>query len=126
MQPVYDQRRESKVVEKYLNKNTWAKREGTVSTANLLGVAAADMKISDIIANAPTHELGPNGFAVLLTNNGLVMHHPDLRATLEPFTSDPSERNWRILKSFFSSLDLLQVEHIFLKQQTEVVRQQLQ
>lgn len=112
VQPVYDQRNESTVVEKFLNKNTWVKKESVVRTANLLGVAAADMKINDIIALAPSHRLGANGYAIMLTNNGLVMHHPDLRSVLEPFTNEPSERNARILKPFFSSLDLVQLEHV--------------
>uniref|UniRef100_A0A6G1SMK1 Voltage-dependent calcium channel subunit alpha-2/delta-3 n=2 Tax=Aceria tosichella TaxID=561515 RepID=A0A6G1SMK1_9ACAR len=119
VQPVYDQRNESKVVEKYLNKNTWIKKESRVRTANLLGVAAADMKINDIIGLAPSHKLGPNGYPVLLTNNGLVMHHPDLRSILEPLTNDPSERNSRILKPFFASLDLVELEHIVQQQEVE-------
>lgn len=112
VQPVYDQRNESKVVEKYLNKNTWIKKESRMRTANLLGVAAADMKINDIIGLAPSHKLGPNGYPIMLSNNGLVMHHPDLRSILEPLTNDPSDRNSRILKPFFSSLDLVELEHI--------------
>lgn len=111
-QPVYDTKNISLVVEKYLNKNVWFKNATWMRTANLLGVAAADMKINDIIALAPSHRLGSNGYAILLTNNGLTMHHPDLRSILEPFSSDPSEKSQRILKPFFSSLDFTQVEHI--------------
>jgi len=130
VQPVHDLKNDTKVVERYLNKNTWVTREMTVRTANLLGVAAADMKINDIIALAPSHLLGPNAYAVLLTNNGLVMHHPDLRSILEPsFTQttsvspfgepispasrlDKLDGSSRILKPFFSSMDFTQVEHI--------------
>lgn len=112
VQPVYDRKNESIITEKFLVKSTWTKRETLMQTAQILGVAAADMKINDIIALAPSHKLGPNGYAIMLTNNGYAMHHPDLRSILEPFTNDPSEREMRILKPFFSSLDLTQVEHI--------------
>lgn len=112
VQPVYDQKNESTVTEKYLVKNIWTVKETVMRTAQILGVAAADMKINDIIALAPSHKLGPNGYAIMLSNNGFAMHHPDLRSILEPFSSDPSEKSMRILKPFFSSLDFTQVEHI--------------
>lgn len=112
VQPVYDRKNESIVTEKFLLKNVWTIKETVMRTAQILGVAAADMKINDIIALAPSHKLGANGYAVMLTNNGFAMHHPDLRSILEPFSSDPSEKNMRILKPFFSSLDFTQVEHI--------------
>lgn len=112
VQPVYDRKNESIVTEKFLLKNVWTIKETKMRTAQILGVAAADMKINDIIALAPSHKLGANGYAIMLTNNGFAMHHPDLRSILEPFSSDPSEKNMRILKPFFSSLDFSQVEHI--------------
>lgn len=112
VQPVYDRKNESVVVEKFLVKNVWTVKETVMRTAQILGVAAADMKINDIVALAPSHKLGPNGYAVMLTNNGYAMHHPNLRSILEPFSSDPSEKDMRILKPFFSSLDFTQVEHI--------------
>lgn len=114
VQPVYDRKNESVVTEKFLVKNVWTIKETVMRTAQILGVAAADMKINDIVALAPSHKLGPNGYAVMLTNNGYAMHHPDLRSILEPFSSDPSEKNMRILKPFFSSLDFTQVEHILV------------
>lgn len=112
VQPVYDRKNESVITEKFLVKNTWVVKETVMRTARLLGVAAADMKINDIIALAPSHQLGPNGYAIMLTNNGFAMHHPDLRSILEPFSSELSDKNSRILKPFFSSVDLSQVEHI--------------
>jgi len=112
VQPVYDRKRESVVTEKYLLKNVWTIKETVMRTAQIFGVAAADMKINDIIALAPSYKLGPNGYAIMLTNNGYAMHHPDLRSILEPLSTDPSERNLRILKPFFASIDFTQVEHI--------------
>lgn len=113
VQPVYDRKNESVITEKFLVKNVWTIKETVMRTAQILGVAAADMKINDIVALAPSHKLGANGYAIMLTNNGFAMHHPDLRSILEPFSlTDPSERNARILKPFFSSLDLTQVEHL--------------
>lgn len=112
VQPVYDRKNESVITEKFLVKSTWTVRETLMRTAQILGVAAADMKINDIIALAASHKLGPNGYSIMLTNNGYVMHHPDLRSILEPFSNDPSERDMKILKPFFSSLDLSQVEHV--------------
>ena len=117
VRPVYDTQSESQVIEKYLNKNNWLEKVTLMRSANLLGVAAADMKINDIIALAPSHKLGPNGYAIMLNNNGLVMHHPDLRSILEPFSTDPNESIKRILKPLFSSLDFTQVEHVLDKDQ---------
>lgn len=116
VQPVYDRRNESIVTEKFLVKNVWTMKETLMRTAQILGVAAADMKINDIVSLAPSHKLGTNGYAIMLTNNGYAMHHPDLRSILEPFSSDPSEKDMRILKPFFSSLDFTQVEHILNQQ----------
>lgn len=112
VQPVYDTNNVSTVTEKFLLKNVWTTKDTVMRTAKLLGVAAADMKISDIVALAPSHKLGPNGYAIMLTNNGFAMHHPDLRSILEPTSSDPNEKNARILKPFFSSIDFSRVEHI--------------
>lgn len=112
VQPVYDRHNETLITEKFLLKNVWVSKETPMRTAQLLGVAAADMKVNDIVALAPSHLLGANGYAIMLTNNGYAMHHPDLRSILEPFTSEESERNMRLLKPFFSSLDFTQVEHI--------------
>lgn len=113
VQPVYDRKNESVVTEKYLVKNVWTIKETVMRTAQILGVAAADMKINDIIELAPSYKLGANGYSIMLTNNGFAMHHPNLRSILEPFDpSDPSQRQMKILKPFYSSLDLTQVEHI--------------
>lgn len=112
VQPVYDRKNTTTLIEKFLHKNVWTLTETEVRNAQLLGVAAADLKISDIMALAPSHTLGSNGYSVLLTNNGYVMHHPHLRSILEPPASEPSARNLKVLKPFFSSLDLTEVESL--------------
>lgn len=110
VQPVYDTKNTSVLVERVLIKNVWMEQETQARTAQILGVAAADMKISDIVAMAASHKLGPNGYPILLSNNAFVMHHPDLRPIMEP-TKDDIDKNPKILKPFFASIDFSQVEH---------------
>lgn len=117
VQPVYDRKNETVVTERFLLKNVWTSQDTVMRNARLLGVAAADMKINDLIDLAPSHKLGPNAYTIILTNNGFVMHHPDLRSILEPQSlageeADLSPSQLRILKPFFASLDLTQVEHV--------------
>lgn len=122
VQPVYDTKNQSLIIEKFLLKNTWQTKESIMRTAKLLGVAAADMKINDIIALAPSHKLGPNAYTIMLTNNGFAMHHPDLRSILEPYDmTDPIERAMQVLKPFFSTIDFTQVEHISMKNDDELL-----
>ncbi|KAG9510520.1 ABC transporter G family member 23, partial [Fragariocoptes setiger] len=115
VQPVFDRRNTSVLTERVLVKNVWVDKETTARTAQLLGVAACDLKISQMIGMAPSHKLGANGYAILLTNNGYVMHHPDLRALLE----DAYDRQSKLLKPFFASVDLTHVEHIQTQDHTQ-------
>ncbi|RWR98956.1 Voltage-dependent calcium channel subunit alpha-2/delta-3-like protein, partial [Dinothrombium tinctorium] len=70
-----------------------------VRTANLLGVAGIDIPIREIIKYIPAFKLGANGHAFAINNNGYVIFHPDLR----PMFQD-------LVKPYFSSVDMLEVE----------------
>lgn len=118
VKPVFDLRNTSIVFERILSKNVWQEREVHLRNARLLGVASVDLRVADIIRAAPSHLLGPNGYAVLLGHNGFVMHHPNYYALLE----DPFDRQSKILKPYFSSVDLTHIEQIYVKNDSDSVR----
>ncbi|XP_022257507.1 voltage-dependent calcium channel subunit alpha-2/delta-3-like [Limulus polyphemus] len=74
-------------------------RNYTVRDTKLLGVAGTDVPIKEILKLVPSYKLGVNGYAFIITNNGYVLFHPDLR----PLFQD-------MLKPGYSSTDLLEVE----------------
>ncbi|RWS05255.1 voltage-dependent calcium channel subunit alpha-2/delta-3-like isoform X1, partial [Dinothrombium tinctorium] len=80
-----------------LEKNKLVKKSKKVRTANLLGVAGIDIPIREIIKYIPAFKLGANGHAFAINNNGYVIFHPDLR---------PMD----LVKPYFSSVDMLEVE----------------
>ncbi|KAG8232667.1 hypothetical protein J437_LFUL011900, partial [Ladona fulva] len=65
--------------------------------ANLLGVAGTDIPIQDIQKFMAPHMLGVNGYTFIVTNNGYILTHPDLRPV-------------GILKPSYNSVDMAEVE----------------
>lgn len=77
----------------------WKEHEEEIVTANLLGVAGVDIPIKEIMKYVPAYKLGANGYAFMMTNNGFLLFHPDLR---------PIFRG--MITPFYSTVDLNQVE----------------
>lgn len=75
------------------------KRNYSVRVADLLGVIGTDVPVREIIKLASPFKLGVNGYSFVITNNGHVLYHPDLR----PLFQD-------MLKPFYSSVDMFEVE----------------
>ncbi|XP_015790975.1 voltage-dependent calcium channel subunit alpha-2/delta-3 isoform X2 [Tetranychus urticae] len=97
--PVFDVKNTTNITERFLVKNVWRERVKEVRSANLLGVAGIDIPIREIVKRTPAYKLGVNGYSFAINNNGHILFHPDLR----PLFQD-------LLKPFYSSVDLLEVE----------------
>ncbi|XP_076637215.1 ca[2+] channel Muscle-specific alpha2/delta subunit isoform X1 [Colletes latitarsis] len=74
-------------------------RNNQTRIAHLLGVAGTDVPIDDIRKLTLPYKLGVNGYAFIVSNNGYVILHPDLR---------PVYRGR--LKLNYNSIDLTEVE----------------
>ncbi|XP_042896013.1 voltage-dependent calcium channel subunit alpha-2/delta-3 isoform X4 [Parasteatoda tepidariorum] len=98
--PVFDRRNFSNVTERIRSsKNIWIERTKEMRVANILGVAGTDVPIREIIKLTPPHKLGVNGYSFVVTNNGFVLYHPDLR----PLFQD-------MLKPEYNMVDMAEVE----------------
>lgn len=121
VKPVFDQRNTTLIFERVLKKNIWTERETHMKNAQLLGIAAVDLRIADILKSIPSHLLGPNGYAILMGQNGFVMHHPELRALLE----DPFDKQSKILKPYFNAVDLTHLEQVYHKDESDHVKRKM-
>uniref|UniRef100_A0A8C2ZDR2 Calcium voltage-gated channel auxiliary subunit alpha2delta 4 n=1 Tax=Cyclopterus lumpus TaxID=8103 RepID=A0A8C2ZDR2_CYCLU len=69
----------------------------------LLGVVGTDVALKELMRLAPRYKLGVHGYAYLITNNGYILSHPDLR---------PLYKEGKMLKPKpnYNSVDLAEVE----------------
>ncbi|XP_074029619.1 voltage-dependent calcium channel subunit straightjacket isoform X2 [Leptinotarsa decemlineata] len=75
------------------------KRPRQERVANLLGVAGTDIPIEQIQRLMLPYRLGVNGYAFIVTNNGYILTHPDLRPVYQG-----------ILKPAYNRVDVVEVE----------------
>ncbi|XP_034237810.1 voltage-dependent calcium channel subunit alpha-2/delta-3 isoform X4 [Thrips palmi] len=98
--PVYDLRENANITERVLiNEAYWVTETRETRVANLLGVAGTDVPIQEIQRLMNAHKLGVNAYAFLVTNNGYILVHPDLRPTFGD-----------ILKPSYNAVDFAEVE----------------
>ncbi|KAM9376258.1 voltage-dependent calcium channel subunit alpha-2/delta-4-like [Pholidichthys leucotaenia] len=81
----------------------FSKKKETLSHGILLGVVGSDIPLMEVMKLAPRYMLGTHGYAFLLTNNGYILAHPDLR----PLYKDGNKMK---LKPNYNSVDLSEVE----------------
>lgn len=115
VQPVYDSKNSSIAFQRILHKQVWTEKEIHLRNARLLGVAAVDLRIMDMMQLTPSHQLGPNAYPILIGHGGFLLHHQDLRALLE----DPFDKQSKILKPFFNAVDLTQVEQVHPRNESD-------
>ncbi|XP_019713231.1 voltage-dependent calcium channel subunit alpha-2/delta-4-like isoform X2 [Hippocampus comes] len=81
----------------------FSKKKETLSHGILLGVVGTDVPLMEVMRLAPRYMLGAHGYAFLITNNGYILAHPDLR----PLYKDGKKLK---PKPNYNSVDLSEVE----------------
>nr|XP_024215469.1 voltage-dependent calcium channel subunit alpha-2/delta-3 isoform X2 [Halyomorpha halys] len=98
--PVYDRRENANLTERVLiNEAFWVLKTRETKVANLLGVVGTDVPNSEIQRLMIQHMLGVNAYAFIVTNNGYILIHPDLRPVFDG-----------ILKPSYNNIDFTDVE----------------
>ncbi|KAG7203219.1 hypothetical protein KM043_010323 [Ampulex compressa] len=98
--PVFDRRENANITRQVLvNEAYWVTETRETRIADLLGVAGTDVPIEEIQKLMMPHMLGVNGYAFIVTNNGFILIHPDLRPVFQG-----------ILKPAYNSVDMAEVE----------------
>ncbi|XP_067204326.1 voltage-dependent calcium channel subunit alpha-2/delta-3 isoform X2 [Linepithema humile] len=98
--PVFDRRENANITRQVLvNEAYWVTETRETMIANLLGVAGTDVPIEEIQKLMIPHMLGVNGYAFIVTNNGFILIHPDLRPVFQG-----------ILKPAYNSVDMAEIE----------------
>uniref|UniRef100_A0A665WTA1 Calcium channel, voltage-dependent, alpha 2/delta subunit 4a n=1 Tax=Echeneis naucrates TaxID=173247 RepID=A0A665WTA1_ECHNA len=81
----------------------FSKKKETLSHGILLGVVGTDVALRELMKLAPRYKLGVHGYAYLITNNGYILSHPDLRPLYKEGKKLKPKPN-------YNSVDLSEVE----------------
>ncbi|XP_053200088.1 voltage-dependent calcium channel subunit alpha-2/delta-4 isoform X2 [Scomber japonicus] len=81
----------------------FSKKEETLSHGILLGVVGTDVALRELMKMAPRYKLGVHGYAFLITNNGYILSHPELRPLYKEGKKLKPKPN-------YNSVDLSEVE----------------
>ncbi|XP_060667077.1 voltage-dependent calcium channel subunit alpha-2/delta-3 [Drosophila nasuta] len=82
---------------------SYCHENSTNRRARLLGVAGTDVPVEDIDKLTLPYKLGVNGYSFVVSNNGYVLLHPDLRPIGSNGKMNPN----------YNSIDFTEVEHLF-------------
>ncbi|XP_072769376.1 voltage-dependent calcium channel subunit alpha-2/delta-4 isoform X3 [Nerophis lumbriciformis] len=81
----------------------FSKKKETLTHGILLGVVGTDVALRELMRLAPRYKLGVHGYAYLITNNGYILSHPDLRPLYKEGKKLKPKPN-------YNSVDLSEVE----------------